>query len=120
MNKAILIGRIGKNIELQTLTSGTVFGRASLATSESYKDKESEEWQEATEWHNLVFWRSNAENASKVLQKGDLVSIEGSIKNRHWKDDNGIDRNMSEIHVYRFDKLVWKKSELPAPQEPTV
>ncbi|MCP4440555.1 MAG: single-stranded DNA-binding protein [Aureispira sp.] len=120
MNKAILIGRIGKTIELQQLPSETLFARCSLATSESYKDKESGDWQDATEWHHLVFWRTNAENASKVLQKGDLVSIEGNIKNRHWKDDNGIDRNMSEIHVHRFDKLVWKKSEIPTPQEPAI
>lgn len=117
MNKAILIGRIGKDVDLQQLASGTPFARVSLATSESYKDKDTDEWQELTEWHNLVFWRTNAENAKKVLKKGDLVSIEGKINSRQWDDSEGVKRGITEINVHRFDKLVGKKQEIPAPQE---
>lgn len=87
-NKVILIGNVGKDPELKQVaeTSCCTF---SLATSESYKDKNGE-WHNNTEWHNIVVWRQTADYAAKNVKKGMQVFIEGKIKTRSWQDkDNG-------------------------------
>ena len=98
VNKAMLIGRLGKDVELKYSQSGTAFGRFSLATSESVKAQDGN-WQEKTEWHNVVVFGNQAENCSKFIKKGSLVFIEGRIQTRKWTDNNGVDRYSTEIVV---------------------
>lgn len=118
MNKVILIGRLGKDPELHAIQGGSAYCRFSVATSQRYKDKDGE-WQENTQWHNILMWRKLAENAHKILKKGDLVSLDGKIEYRKWTDDHGQTKYMTEITAYSFDKLIWKKDDsIPDPVDP--
>jgi len=96
VNKAFLIGRLGKDPEVKTTSSGNKVANFSLATSERYRDKVTGETKELTEWHNIVVWRQLAEIVQKYLHKGDLVYIEGRIKTRSWEKD-GVTRYTTEI-----------------------
>jgi len=97
VNKAILIGNLGKDPEVRHLESGVAVAKFSLATSESWKDKTTGERKEQTEWHNIVLWRGLAEVAEKYLKKGDRVYIEGRITNRSYQDKEGNTKYISEI-----------------------
>ena len=108
VNKVTLIGRLGKDPEKRALPSGAVYVRFSLATNESYKDKEGN-WQDQTEWHNIIMWRESAERAERQLKKGMLVYIEGKLTHRTWQDQDGKTNNMTEIAANTFRKL--EKSE---------
>ena len=96
VNKVILIGNLGKDPEVRYLDSGVAVANFSLATTESYKNKEGERVSQ-TEWHNVVLWRGLAEVAEKWLKKGSSVYIEGKIRNRKWEDKDGNTRNTTEI-----------------------
>ncbi|GAB4120847.1 MAG: hypothetical protein Fur0026_12270 [Sideroxydans sp.] len=108
VNKAILIGRLGKDPETRYMTNGEAVTNVSLATSENYKDKNGEK-QERTEWHNLVFYRRLAEIAGEYLKKGSLIYVEGRIQNRKYQDKEGRDRYISEIVVNEM-KMLGSKS----------
>ena len=98
LNKVILVGNLGKDPETRTLESGTVMCRFSLATTETYKNRQSGEKTSHTEWHNIVLWRTLAEVADKYLHKGDKVLIEGRIRSRSWEDkESGQMRYITEI-----------------------
>lgn len=97
VNKVILIGNLGIDPEVRVLESGVKVVRFTLATSESYRDKNSGERVTQTEWHNITLWRGLADVAEKYLQKGSQVYIEGKIKGRSWKDKEGIDRYSTDI-----------------------
>lgn len=96
VNKVILIGNLGKDPEVRHLEGGVTRVTFSLATSESYKDKNGNKV-EHTEWHNIILWRGIAEVAEKYLKKGSLVYIEGRIKTRTWDDKDGNKRYTTEI-----------------------
>ena len=96
VNKVILIGNLGKDPEVRYLDSGVAVANFSLATTESYKNKEGERISQ-TEWHNVVLWRGLAEVAEKWLKKGSSVYIEGKIRNRKWEDKEGNTRYTTEI-----------------------
>lgn len=96
VNKAILVGRLGKDPEVRTLENGATLARFTMATSETYKDKTTGERKEITEWHNIVLWRGLADIASKYLHKGDQVYIEGKIRSRSWEKE-GVTRYTTEI-----------------------
>ena len=96
VNKVILIGNLGKDPEVRYLDSGVAVANFSLATTESYKNKEGERVSQ-TEWHNVVLWRGLAEVAEKWLKKGSSVYIEGKIRNRKWEDKDGNARYTTEI-----------------------
>ena len=96
VNKVILIGNLGKDPEVRYLDSGVAVANFSLATTESYKNKEGERVSQ-TEWHNIVLWRGLAEIAEKYLKKGNSVYIEGKIRNRKWEDKDGNTRYTTEI-----------------------
>lgn len=96
VNKAILVGRLGKDPEVRMLDNGASVASFSIATSEKWKDKVSGDKKEVTDWHNVVCWRGLAEIAGKYLRKGALVYIEGKIKTRMWEKD-GIKRYTTEI-----------------------
>ncbi len=104
VNKAILIGRLGKDPETRYMTSGEAVTNVSLATSENYKDKSGEK-QERTEWHNLVFYRRLAEIAGEYLKKGSMIYVEGRIQTRKWQDKEGKDRYTTEIIVNEMTML---------------
>jgi single-strand DNA-binding protein len=96
VNKVILIGNLGKDPEIRYISDNVPVANFSIATSESYKDKNGE-WQEATEWHNVVAWRNLAERAEKYLKKGKQVYVEGKIRTRSWDDKDGNKRYTTEI-----------------------
>ena len=96
VNKVILIGNLGKDPEVRYLDSGVAVANFSLATTESYKNKEGKRVSQ-TEWHNVVLWRGLAEVAEKWLKKGSSVYIEGKIRNRKWEDKDGNTRYTTEI-----------------------
>lgn len=96
INKVTLIGNLGKDPEIRHLESGTMVGKFSLATNESYKDK-SGEWQTQTEWHDIVVWRGLAERAERDLKKGSLCYVEGKLTHRKYQDKDGNDRYITEV-----------------------
>jgi single-strand DNA-binding protein len=102
LNKVILIGRIGKDPETYQFEDGTKKISFSLATTESYRDKSTEEWKDITEWHNIVGYRYLAE---RNVAKGDLVYVEGKIKTRKYKDKDGNDRYLTEIVAEKLNML---------------
>jgi single-strand DNA-binding protein len=87
VNKVILIGNVGKDPEVRYLEGGVALARFTLATSESYKNKEGQKV-EQTEWHNIVMWRALAEVAEKYVRKGNSIYIEGKIRTRTYGDEN--------------------------------
>lgn len=97
VNKVILVGNLGKDPEVRHLESGAAVANFSLATSESYKDRNSGELITNTDWHNVVLWRGLAEIAEKYLHKGDKVYIEGKIKSRSYQDQDGVTKYITEI-----------------------
>ena len=100
VNKVILLGTLGKDPELKYTPQGTAVAKFSMATNESYKDKQSGEWKERTEWHNIVCWQRTAEVAAEYLKKGSKAYIEGRLTTRSWDDkDSGQKRYMTEIVV---------------------
>lgn len=96
VNKVIIVGNLGIDPEVRTLENGTKLARLRVATSESYMSKDGQKV-EQTEWHNIVLWRSLAEIAERYLAKGKQVYIEGKLKTRSWKDQEGNDRYTTEI-----------------------
>ena len=94
LNRVTLIGHIGKDPDTFTFDDGTKKISFSLATTESYRDRSTNEWRDQTEWHNIVGYRYLAE---KNIAKGDLVYVEGKIKNRKYNDRDGNERYITEI-----------------------
>ena len=106
----MLIGNLGKDPEVRYLDNGVAVANLSLATTESYKNKEGERVSQ-TEWHNIVLWRGLAEVAEKYLKKGSSVYIEGKIKNRKWEDKEGGTRYNTEILADNMTMLGGKPSK---------
>ena len=97
VNKVILIGNLGKDPEIRRLENGAVLASFSIATSESYVDKQSGDKKEITDWHDIVLWRGLAEVAEKYLVKGTKIYVEGKLKKRSWQDKEGITRYSTEV-----------------------
>jgi single-strand DNA-binding protein len=96
INKVILIGNLGRDPEIQRLESGVKKASFSLATTESYKNKDGQKV-DHTEWHNIVLWRGLAEVAENYLKKGNTVYIEGRIRKREYEDKEGVKRFITDI-----------------------
>jgi len=96
LNKAIIIGNLGKDPEVRFMPNGDAVCNFSIATTESYKDKNGDK-QEKTEWLNITMYRKLAEIAGKYLKKGSQVYLEGKITTRKWQDKEGNDRYTTEI-----------------------
>src|SRR5947208_16889988 len=96
VNKVILVGRLGRDPETRYTGSGQAVANFSVATDESYKDRNGER-QKRTEWHKIVVWGKQAEIAQQYLKKGSLVFIEGRIQSREWQDKEGQKRTSFEI-----------------------
>ncbi|HXG28531.1 MAG TPA: single-stranded DNA-binding protein [Nevskiales bacterium] len=105
VNKVILIGNLGRDPEVKYMPSGSAVCNVTLATSESWKDKESGEKKDRTEWHNVVFFGKLAEIAGEYLKKGSQVYVEGSLRTRKWQDKEGKDRYTTEIVVSDMQML---------------
>lgn len=97
VNKVILIGNLGAEPEVRYTAGGTAVANIRVATSESWKDKQSGEQQERTEWHRVVFFKRLAEIAGEYLHKGSKVYVEGSLRTRKWQGQDGQDRYSTEI-----------------------
>ena len=97
INKVILIGNLGADPETRAMPSGTTVANLRIATSESWRDKQSGEQQERTEWHRVALFGRLAEIAGEYLRKGSQVYIEGSLRTRKWQDKQGNERYSTEI-----------------------
>ncbi|MEJ0006335.1 MAG: single-stranded DNA-binding protein [Steroidobacteraceae bacterium] len=97
INKVILIGHLGQDPEVRALPSGSSIANLRIATTESWKDKQSGEFKEQTEWHTVVLFGRTAEVAAEYLKKGSQVFIEGRLRTRKWQDKTGNDRYSTEI-----------------------
>ncbi len=105
VNKVIIIGNLGRDPEIKYTQSNVPVANFSVATSESWKDKTSGEWQEKTEWHRIVAWRHLAERAEKYLRKGKQVYVEGRLETRKWQGQDGQDRYTTEIVAVQLQML---------------
>ncbi|SEA48385.1 single-stranded DNA-binding protein [Microbulbifer marinus] len=106
INKVILIGNLGNDPDTKYMPSGGAVTNVSLATSETWKDKQTGQQQERTEWHRVVFFNRLAEIAGEYLRKGSKVYIEGSLRTRKWQDKNtGQDRYTTEIVASEMQML---------------
>lgn len=101
INKVILVGHLGKDPEVMTFDNGTKKATFSMATTESYRDKDGN-WQDQTEWHNIVLWRYLAE---KNIIKGDQIYLEGRLRSRSYDDANGVKKYITEIQGDKVLKL---------------
>ena len=97
VNKVIIIGNLGADPETRAMPSGTTVANLRVATSESWRDKQTGEQQERTEWHRVALFGRLAEVAGEYLRKGSQVYIEGSLRTRKWQDKQGNDRYSTEI-----------------------
>ena len=97
INKVILVGNLGADPETRAMPSGTTVANLRIATSESWRDKQSGEQQERTEWHRVVLFGRLGEIAAEYLKKGSQVYIEGSLRTRKWQDKQGQERYSTEI-----------------------
>jgi len=109
LNKVMLIGHLGEDVKMHYFEGGNAIGRFSLATNETYTNKEGERIN-TTDWHNIVVRNKLAEICEKHLVKGDKIYCEGKIKTRQWTDENGQNRYMTEIHVNELTFLSNKKA----------
>ncbi len=109
VNKVILIGNLGKDPEVRHLDNGATVANFSIATSETYKDKNGQKV-EKTEWHNITLWRGLAEIAEKYLKKGDSVYIEGKLQTRSYEKD-GITRYTTDIVGDQMNMLGGKRND---------
>jgi single-strand DNA-binding protein len=97
INKVIIIGHLGADPETRAMPSGSTVANIRVATTESWKDRQSGDQQERTEWHNVALFGRTAEVASEYLRKGSQVYIEGRLRTRKWQDKQGNDRYTTEI-----------------------
>ena len=120
INKVILIGNLGKDPETRYMPSGGAVTTVTLATSDTWKDKNTGEPQERTEWHRVVFFNRLGEIAGEYLKKGSKVYVEGSLRTRKWQGQDGQDRYTTEIVANEMQMLDSKgsgNSRQPAREE---
>ncbi|UCC57485.1 MAG: single-stranded DNA-binding protein [Gammaproteobacteria bacterium] len=125
INKVILVGNLGSDPEVRYTASGDAVATISVATAESWKDKQTGEKQERTEWHRVVMFRRLGEIAGEYLKKGSQVYIEGKLQTRKWQDKNGNDRYTTEIVANDMQMLgsrggtsAYNSEAAPPPAQP--
>ena len=118
INKVILVGNLGKDPEVRHFEGNSSVASFSVATSESYTDKTTNERKTQTEWHNVVMWNGLAGVAEKYLKKGSQVYIEGKLTNRKWQDKDGNDRYTTEV-VARTMKMLGSRDGASSYNTPT-
>ena len=105
INKVILVGNLGQDPDTRAMPSGKAVTNVRIATSDSWRDKQSGEQKEQTEWHNVVFFDRLAEIAAEYLRKGSQVYIEGRLRTRKWQDKSGNDRYTTELVANEMQML---------------
>jgi len=105
VNKVILVGNLGNDPEVRYANNGAAIANLSIATSESWKDRNTGEQQEKTEWHRVVMFNRLGEIAGEYLRKGSKVYIEGKLQTRKWQDQSGQDRYTTEIVANEMQML---------------
>lgn len=117
INKVIIVGNLGNNPDVRTMPNGELVANISVATSESWKDKNTGELKEAVEWHRIVLYRRLAEIAGQYLKTGSQVYVEGRLKTRKWQDSNGQDRYTTEIQGDNLQMLGGRQDEQKQAKE---
>lgn len=117
LNKVILVGNLGKDPEVRAIPNGDKVANFSIATTESYKNKQGEKTK-TTEWHRIVMWRGLAEVAERFLKKGSMVCIEGKLVTRSW-DKDGTKCYTTEIIASNMQMLGGGPSDSGSPSQPT-
>lgn len=115
VNKVILVGYLGANPDVRYMPNGTPTATISLATTETWKDRNTQEKKERTDWHRVVFFDGLAKTAAEFLKTGSQVYIEGRLRNRKWQDGNGVDRYTTEIVVRDLQMLGKAPNAVSAP-----
>lgn len=105
LNKTQLIGNLGADPEIKSLSDGSAVCNISIATTEKWRDKTSNQIKEHTEWHKVVLYRRLAEIAGQYLSKGSKIYVEGKLRTRKWQDNNGVERYTTEIEVAELQML---------------
>jgi single-strand DNA-binding protein len=118
LNKVTLIGNLGCEVDLRFMPNGTAVATFTMATSESYKDKQSGERKTITEWHNIKFFRGSAEAAAKFLKKGSKVCFEGKITTEKWDDKDNVTHYKTVLVGSNWIPLD-KKDPLPTDPNPS-
>ena len=113
VNKVILVGNLGNDPETRYMPSGGAVTNLSLATSESWKDKQTGEQKERTEWHKVAMFGRLAEISAEYLRKGSQVYIEGKLRTRKWQDNNGNDRYTTEVIADEMQMLGGRGGSAP-------
>lgn len=116
VNKVILIGNLGRDPEIKYTQSNVAVANFNLATSESWKDKASGEWQEKTEWHKVVAWAGLAEQAGKLV-KGQQVYVEGSLETRKYTGKDGAEKYVTEVKARLILPIGKRGAETPKPSD---
>ena len=110
VNKVILVGNLGADPEMRSTASGMSVANVTIATSEQWTDKQTNQRQERTEWHKVVFWNRLAEIVGQYLRKGSSIYVEGSLQTKKWQDQSGQDRYTTEI-VARSMQMFGSKND---------
>lgn len=113
VNKAIIVGNLGRDPETRYMPNGEAVTNVAVATTDSWKDKNTGEKKESTEWHRITFYRKLAEIAGQYLKKGSQVYIEGRLQTRKWQDKDGQDRYTTEIIADTMQMLGSRQSSEP-------
>lgn len=116
INKVILVGNLGDSPDVRTMPNGNKVANVSLATSDSWKDKNTGEQQERTEWHRVIFFNRLAEIVEQYLKKGSKVYVEGRLQTRKWEKD-GVERYTTEI-VANEMQMLDSRSDAPGTGQP--
>ncbi len=118
VNKVMLIGNLGADPEVRYTPNGSAVANITLATSMTWRDKQTGELQERTEWHRIVFFNRLAEIVGEYLRKGSKVYVEGSLRTRKWQDKNGVDRYTTEIIANEMHMLDSKGGSIQGDYPP--
>ncbi len=119
VNKVILIGNLGNDPEVRYTPSGSAVANVNLATSETWRDKQSGELKDRTEWHRAVFFNRLAEIVGEYLRKGSKIYVEGTLRTRKWTDKNNIERYTTEIIANEMHILDSRNADINPQQIPT-
>ncbi len=114
VNKVIIIGHVGRDPESRTFTDGGMVTNMAIATSETWKDKQTGEKKELTEWNRVVVHGKLAEICSQYLRKGSQVYVEGSLRTRKWTDQSGVEKYSTEIRADSLQMLGGRQDAAPA------
>ena len=120
VNKVILVGNLGKDPEIRHTEGGAAVANFTIATSETFKDRNTGERRTQTEWHNIVLWRGLTEIAEKYLRKGNQIYVEGKLRSRSWQDKEGNTRYTTEIVGDNMTMLGKKEDQSSSPQQAPV